>query len=206
MRICQSVQDDIDEDVETHIRRIPQCLYHNACQVVIRHDLVNRVGEKDARVTVRDLCDRSAQRVDGVVRQAPQDTFGLAVHLHGAHTQLGMRRVGPRLPFAVQFPAYRCFKLADHVPDLDRAHRVATDERESWEKIKAEDLVPELADRVIRVGHAYGFLRRRVDLELITSQGKNVREGTRTGQRTVDVICNRPNLAIFVKNTGSRDT
>ena len=117
-----------------------------------------------------------------------------------------MRRVGPRLPFAVQFPAHRCFKLADHIPDLDRAHRVAADERERREEIEAEDLVPELADRVIRVGHAYGFLRRRVCVELATSQGNCVREGTRTGRRTVDVICNLPNLANFVKNTGSRDT
>jgi hypothetical protein len=206
MRIRQSVQDDIHEDVEAHVRRIPQCLYHNARQVVIRHDLVDRVGEKDARVAVRHLRDRSAQRIDGVMRQAPQDTFGLTVHLHGAHTQLGMLRVGRRLPFAVQFPAHRRFKLADHIPDLDRAHRVAADERESGEEIEAEDLVPELADRMIRVRHAYGFLRRRVDLELATSQGKRVREGTRAGRRTVDVICNLPNLANFVKNTGSRDT
>jgi hypothetical protein len=66
--------------------------------------------------------------------------------------------------------------------------------------------VPELADRVIHVGHPYGFLRRRIDLELATSQGKRVREGTRAGRRTVDAICNLPNLANLVKNTGSRDT
>ena len=117
-----------------------------------------------------------------------------------------MCRVSPRLPFAVQLPAHHCFKLADHIPDLDRAHRIAADERESREEIEAEDLVPELADRVIRIRHAYGFLRRRVGFKLATSQGKRLRGGTRTGRRTVDVICNFPNLANFVKNMGSRDT
>jgi hypothetical protein len=66
--------------------------------------------------------------------------------------------------------------------------------------------VPKLGYRVIRVGRAYGFLRRRVDFKLATSQGERVREGIRTGRRTVDVICNLPNLANFVKKTGSRDT
>ena len=155
---------------------------------------------------MRDLRDCSAQHVDGVMRQAPQDTFGLMAHLHSAHTQFRMRRVGPRLPFAVQPPTHRCFKLADHIPDLDRAHRIATDERESREEIEAEDLVPELADQVIRIRHAYGFLRRRVGFKLATSQGKRLRGGTRTGRRTVDVICNLPNLANCVKNVGSWDT
>jgi hypothetical protein len=59
---------------------------------------------------------------------------------------------------------------------------------------------------VIRIRHAYGFLRRRVGFKLATSQGKRLHGGTRTGRRTVDVICNLPNLANFVKNMGSRDT
>lgn len=85
MRIRQSVQDDIHKDIKTHVRRIPQRLYHDARQIVIRHNLVDRVGEKDARIAVRDLRDRSAQRVDGVMRQAPQDAFRLAIYLHRAH-------------------------------------------------------------------------------------------------------------------------
>lgn len=82
-----------------------------------------------------------------------------------------MRRVRLCLPFSVQFPAYRCFKLTNHVPDLDGAHRVAADERESGEEVEAENLVPKLGYRMIRVGHAYVFLRRRVDFKLATSQG-----------------------------------
>ena len=74
---------------------------HNAHQVIICHDLIDRIGEKDARVAVRDLHDCSAQRVNGVMQQAPQDTFGLAIHLHSAHTQFRMRCVGPCLPFAI---------------------------------------------------------------------------------------------------------
>ncbi len=86
MRIRQSIQDDVHKDIETHVRRIPQCLYYHTRQIVIGHNLVDRVGEEDARITVCNLRDRSAQRIDGVMRQASQNTFGLAVHLHGAYT------------------------------------------------------------------------------------------------------------------------
>ena len=48
--------------------------------------MVDRVGEEDTWIAVCNLRDRSAQRVDGVMRQASQDAFGLAVHLHSAHT------------------------------------------------------------------------------------------------------------------------
>lgn len=85
MRIRQSVQDDIHEDIKTHVGRIPQRLYHDTRQIVIRHDLVDRVGEKDARIAVRDLRDCSAQRVDSVMRQAPEDAFRLAIYLHRTH-------------------------------------------------------------------------------------------------------------------------
>jgi len=174
VRIRQGIQDNVHEDIKTHVRRIPQRLHHNARQVVIRHDLIDRIGEKNARVAVRDLRDRPTERVDGVMRQASQDTFRLAVNLYGTHAQLGMRRVRPRFPLAIQLPAHRRFELANHVPDLDRAHRIAADERESGEEVHAEDLVPKLGDRVLSVGHADGFLRRWVDLELATSQGRRV--------------------------------
>ena len=86
MRIRQRIQDNVYEDIEPHVRRIPQCLYYHARQIVIGHNLVDRVGEEDARIAVCNLRNRSAQRVDGVMRQASQDAFRLAVHLHSAHT------------------------------------------------------------------------------------------------------------------------
>ena len=86
MGIRQGIQDDVHKDIETHVRRIPQCLYYHACQIVIGHNLVDRIGEEDARIAMRNLRDRSAQRVDGVMRQASHNAFGLAVYLHGTHT------------------------------------------------------------------------------------------------------------------------
>ena len=85
-----------------------------------------------------------------------------------------MRRVRPRLPFSIQLPPHCRFKLANHIPDLNRAYRVAADERESGKKVDAEDLVPKLGDWVVRVGHTDGFLCRRVGVELESSQGKYV--------------------------------
>lgn len=86
MRVRESIQDDVHENIETHVRRIPQCLHYHARQIVIGHNLVHRVGEEDTRITVRNLRDSSAQRVDGVMRQASHDAFGFPVHLYGAHT------------------------------------------------------------------------------------------------------------------------
>ena len=68
VRIRQSIQDDVYEDIEPHVRCIPQCLYYHARQIVIGHNLVDCVGEEDARIAVCNLRDRSAQRVDGVMR------------------------------------------------------------------------------------------------------------------------------------------
>jgi len=116
-----------------------------------------------------------------------------------------MTRVRPCLPFSIQLPAHCRFKLANHIPDFDRANRVTANERESGKEVEAKDLVPKLGSWVVRVGDSNGFLRRRAGLKLGSSQGKYLRKGTLTGRRTVDVICNLPNLANFVKNTGSRE-
>lgn len=117
-----------------------------------------------------------------------------------------MCRIRTRLPFAVQLPADGRFELTNYVPNFDGAHRIATDERECGEEVNTEDLVPKLGNRMLRIGGANGFLRRWIDLELATGQTNCVQEETKIGQRTVDVICNLPNLANFVKNTGSRET
>ena len=87
-----------------------------------------------------------------------------------------MSRVRPRLPFSIQLPSHGRFKLPNHIPDLDRAHRITADERESGKEVDAEDLVPKLGDWVVRVRHTNGFLRRRVGLKLQSSQGKYVQK------------------------------
>ena len=92
-----------------------------------------------------------------------------------------MSRVRPRLPFSIQLPSHGRFKLANHIPDLDRAHRITAYKGESGKEVDAEDLVPKLGDWVVRVRHTNGFLRHWVSLELQSSQRKHVRKGTLTG-------------------------
>lgn len=78
--------------------------------------------------------------------------------------------VRPRLPFPIQLPADCRFKLANHIPDLNRAYSVAADERKSGKEVDTEDLVPKLGYWVLRIGHANRFPRRWVNLELANSQ------------------------------------
>src|ERR1700677_4616536 len=84
-----------------------------------------------------------------------------------------MRRIRTSLPFTVQLPADGRFELTNDVPNFDGAHCVAADERECRQEVNAKDLVPKLGNRVFRVEGTNGFLRRRVRLELATSQNES---------------------------------
>ena len=65
--ICQGVQNNEHEDVETHICRVLQNLDDDSGEVVVCHDLIDRVSKEDARVRMGELCHRSSETVDRVV-------------------------------------------------------------------------------------------------------------------------------------------